>query len=253
MALLEVNNLCISFGGLRAVDDFHISIEKGELHGLIGPNGAGKTTVFNLLTGVYTPNEGIIRLDGKDITGHKTMEINHDGIARTFQNIRLFHQMSILDNVKAALENQYQYSLLESLTHLGRYGKVEKEMTARAMDLLKVFGLDKDPDLLSSNLPYGQQRKLEIARAMATDPKLLLLDEPAAGMNPNETKELMDTIELIRDKFGITILLIEHDMKLVSGICEKLTVLNFGRILAEGDTKTVLSNTEVVKAYLGDE
>ena len=140
MALLEVNNLCISFGGLRAVDDFHISIEKGELHGLIGPNGAGKTTVFNLLTGVYTPNEGIIRLDGKDITGHKTMEINHDGIARTFQNIRLFHQMSILDNVKAALENQYQYSLLESLTHLGRYGKVEKEMTSRAMDLLKVFG-----------------------------------------------------------------------------------------------------------------
>ena len=232
MALLEVNNLCISFGGLRAVDDFHISIEKGELHGLIGPNGAGKTTVFNLLTGVYTPNEGIIRLDGKDITGHKTMEINHDGIARTFQNIRLFHQMSILDNVKAALE---------------------KEMTARAMDLLKVFGLDKEPDLLSSNLPYGQQRKLEIARAMATDPKLLLLDEPAAGMNPNETKELMDTIELIRDKFGITILLIEHDMKLVSGICEKLTVLNFGRILAEGDTKTVLSNPEVVKAYLGDE
>ena len=223
MALLEVNNLCISFGGLRAVDDFHISIEKGELHGLIGPNGAGKTTVFNLLTGVYTPNEGIIRLDGKDITGHKTMEINHDGIARTFQNIRLFHQMSILDNVKAALENQ------------------------------KVFGLDKEPDLLSSNLPYGQQRKLEIARAMATDPKLLLLDEPAAGMNPNETKELMDTIELIRDKFGITILLIEHDMKLVSGICEKLTVLNFGRILAEGDTKTVLSNPEVVKAYLGDE
>ena len=155
-------------------------------------------------------------------------------------------ELSILDNVKAALENQYQYSLLESLTHLGRYGKVEKEMTARAMDLLKVFGLDKEPDLLSSNLPYGQQRKLEIARAMATDPKLLLLDEPAAGMNPNETKELMDTIELIRDKFGITILLIEHDM-------EKLTVLNFGRILAEGDTKTVLSNPEVVKAYLGDE
>lgn len=253
MALLEVNNLCISFGGLRAVDDFSLHIEKGQLYGLIGPNGAGKTTVFNLLTGVYQPNEGRIILDGKDITGHKTIEINQDGIARTFQNIRLFHQMPVIDNVKAALENQYHYSLFESLTHLGRYREVEKEMNEKAMELLKVFSLDGYADTLASNLPYGQQRKLEIARAMATNPKLLLLDEPAAGMNPNETEELMKTIQLIRDRFGITILLIEHDMKLVGGICERLTVLNFGRILCEGPTKEVLNNPEVIKAYLGDE
>lgn len=253
MALLEVSHLSISFGGLRAVDDFNLTIEKGELYGLIGPNGAGKTTVFNLLTGVYRPNEGIIKLDGKDITGHKTMEINRDGIARTFQNIRLFHQMSVADNVKAALENQYPCSLFESIMHLGRYSKTEKEMNDEAMDLLRVFALEQYAGYLASNLPYGQQRKLEIARAMATKPKLLLLDEPAAGMNPNETKELMDTISLIRDKFGITILLIEHDMKLVAGICEKLTVLNFGRVLAEGKTKEVLSNPEVIKAYIGDE
>ncbi len=224
MALLEVNNLCISFGGLRAVDDFHLTIEKGQLYGLIGPNGAGKTTVFNLLTGVYTPNEGRIILDGQDITGHKTIEINQDGIARTFQNIRLFSQMSV---------------------HLGKYRRVEKEIGDRAMELLKVFDLDRFSETLASNLPYGQQRKLEIARAMATNPKLLLLDEPAAGMNPNETAELMKTIQLIRDKFGITILLIEHDMKLVGGICERLTVLNFGRVLCEGPTREVLSNPEV--------
>lgn len=252
MALLEVNNLCISFGGLRAVDDFSLTIEKGELYGLIGPNGAGKTTVFNLLTGVYKPNEGRIILDGNDITGHKTAEINRDGIARTFQNIRLFHQLPVIDNVKAALEHQYSYSLFESLTHLGKYKSVEEEMTAKAMELLKVFKLDSFADTLASNLPYGQQRKLEIARAMATNPKLLLLDEPAAGMNPNETAELMDTIQLIRDKFGITILLIEHDMKLVGGICEKLTVLNFGRVLCQGETKEVLNNPEVIKAYLGE-
>ena len=252
MALLEVNNLCISFGGMRAVDDFHLTIEKGQLYGLIGPNGAGKTTVFNLLTGVYTPNEGRIILDGQDITGHKTIEINQDGIARTFQNIRLFSQMSVIDNVKAALENQYSYSLFDSLTHLGKYRRVEKEIGDRAMELLKVFDLDRFSETLASNLPYGQQRKLEIARAMATNPKLLLLDEPAAGMNPNETAELMKTIQLIRDKFGITILLIEHDMKLVSGICEKLTVLNFGRVLCQGDTKEVLNNPEVITAYLGE-
>lgn len=253
MALLEVNNLSISFGGLQAVGDFSLTIEKGELYGLIGPNGAGKTTVFNLLTGVYKPDEGRVVLDGVDITGHKTAEINRDGVARTFQNIRLFHQMPVIDNVKAALENQYSYSLFDSLTHLGKYKTVEKEMNDRAMELLSVFSLDQYADYLASNLPYGQQRKLEIARAMATNPKLLLLDEPAAGMNPNETGELMDTIQLIRDKFGITILLIEHDMKLVSGICEKLTVLNFGRVLCQGSTKDVLNNPEVIKAYLGDE
>ncbi len=252
MALLEVNNLCIAFGGLRAVDDFNLNIEKGELYGLIGPNGAGKTTVFNLLTGVYKPNEGIIRLDGEDITRKSTIEINHAGIARTFQNIRLFKDMSVLDNVKVGLTERFKYSTIEGILHLGKYRKVEKEMDQEAEKLLKVFDLDGEKDTMASNLPYGKQRKLEIARAMATNPKLLLLDEPAAGMNPNETKELMDTIALVRREFDMTILLIEHDMKLVSGICEKLTVLNFGRVLCEGNTKEVLSNPEVIKAYLGE-
>lgn len=252
MALLEVNNLCIAFGGLRAVDDFNLNIEKGELYGLIGPNGAGKTTVFNLLTGVYKPNEGIIRLDGEDITRKSTIEINHAGIARTFQNIRLFKDMSVLDNVKVGLTERFKYSTIEGILHLGKYRKVEKEMDQEAEKLLKVFDLNGEKDTMASNLPYGKQRKLEIARAMATNPKLLLLDEPAAGMNPNETKELMDTIALVRREFDMTILLIEHDMKLVSGICEKLTVLNFGRVLCEGNTKEVLSNPEVIKAYLGE-
>ncbi|WP_026488591.1 ABC transporter ATP-binding protein [Butyrivibrio sp. XBB1001] len=252
MALLEVNNLCISFGGLRAVDDFNMKIEKGELYGLIGPNGAGKTTVFNLLTGVYKPNEGIIRLEGQDITRKSTTEINHAGIARTFQNIRLFNQMSVLDNVKVGLAERYKYSTLEGILHVGRYRKVEKEMDKEAERLLAVFDLNKEKDLLASNLPYGKQRKLEIARAMATNPKLLLLDEPAAGMNPNETKELMETIALVRRDFDMTILLIEHDMKLVSGICEKLTVLNFGRVLCQGETKEVLAHPDVIKAYLGE-
>lgn len=252
MALLEVNNLCISFGGLRAVDDFSITIEKGELYGLIGPNGAGKTTVFNLLTGVYKPNEGIIRLDGEDITRKSTIQINHAGIARTFQNIRLFKNMPVIDNVKVGLNERFKYSPLEGILHLGKYRKVEKEIDDEAMRLLKVFDLDGERNTLAANLPYGKQRKLEIARAMATNPKLLLLDEPAAGMNPNETKELMDTIALVRKEFDMTILLIEHDMKLVSGICEKLTVLNFGRVLCQGETKEVLSNPEVITAYLGD-
>ena len=253
MALLEVKNLSISFGGLRAVDNFNLNIEKGELYGLIGPNGAGKTTVFNLLTGVYKPDEGFIKLDGKDITGHRTVEINKDGIARTFQNIRLFKQLSVLDNVKAGLHNHHSYSTLTGIFRLPKYWKTEKEMNERAMEILKVFGLDVHADRLASNLPYGPQRKLEIARAMATEPKLLLLDEPAAGMNPNETQELMDTIQFVREHFDMTILLIEHDMKLVSGICERLTVLNFGQILTEGKTSEVLNNPEVIKAYLGDE
>ena len=252
MALLEVNHLNISFGGLHAVDDFHVSIEKGQLYGLIGPNGAGKTTIFNLLTGVYKPDEGIINLDGQDITGKSTIDINKAGIARTFQNIRLFHQMSVLDNVKAGLHNHHTYSTIEGILRLPRYYKVEKEMDEEAMELLKVFGLDNECDFKASNLPYGKQRKLEIARALATEPKLLLLDEPAAGMNPNETEELMETIEIVRKRFGVTVLLIEHDMKLVSGICERLTVLNFGHMLAEGPTSEVLSNPEVIKAYLGE-
>ena len=252
MALLEIKNLGISFGGLRAVDDFSITIEKGQLYGLIGPNGAGKTTIFNLLTGVYKPNMGTIRLDGMNITGKKTMEINRAGVARTFQNIRLFKELTVLDNVKAGLHNQYSYSTVAGILRLPKYFKVEKTMDEKAVELLKVFDLDKEKDYLASNLPYGKQRKLEIARALATNPKLLLLDEPAAGMNPNETKELMDTIRFVRDNFDMTILLIEHDMKLVSGICEKLTVLNFGQVLAQGNTVDVLNDPEVIKAYLGE-
>ena len=252
MNMLEVKDLGISFGGLRAVDDFHISIKKGELYGLIGPNGAGKTTVFNLLTGVYVPDSGSIRLDGTDITGKKTMDINKAGIARTFQNIRLFKEQSVLDNVKIGLHNQMQYSTLTGIFRLPKYFQTEKAMNDRAMELLKVFDLDGEADFLSSNLPYGKQRKLEIARALATNPKLLLLDEPAAGMNPNETMELMDTIHFVRDKFDMTILLIEHDMKLVSGICEELTVLNFGQVLAQGKTSDVLNDPQVIKAYLGE-
>lgn len=251
MALLETKNLGISFGGLRAVNEFAISVEKGELYGLIGPNGAGKTTIFNLLTGVYQPDEGAILLDGVNLTGKKTIDICKAGVARTFQNIRLFHDMPVLDNVKVGLHNHYPYSTLEGILRLPRYHKVEKEMNEKAMELLKVFGLEEYADYQAENLPYGQQRKLEIARAMATDPKLLLLDEPAAGMNPNETKELMDTIRFVRDHFDMTILLIEHDMKLVSGICEKLTVLNFGEVLAQGETQEVLNDPEVIKAYLG--
>ncbi len=252
MALLEVKNLGISFGGLRAVDDFSLTIEQGCLYGLIGPNGAGKTTVFNLLTGVYKPTQGIIYLDGTDITGKKNIEINQSGIARTFQNIRLFKDLSAIDNVKVGLHNQRKYSTIEGLLRLPKYRKVEKELQESAMELLKVFDLDQEADILASNLPYGKQRKLEIARALATNPKLLLLDEPAAGMNPHETQELMDTIRFVRDHFHMTILLIEHDMRLVSGICEELTVLNFGRILCQGKTADVLSDPEVIKAYLGE-
>lgn len=252
MALLDVKNLSISFGGLRAVDDFNIQIEQGQLYGLIGPNGAGKTTVFNLLTGVYKPTEGIITLDGENITGRKTIEINKAGIARTFQNIRLFKELTVLDNVKAGLHNGHSYSTLAGILRLPAYRKTEKEMDEKAMELLKVFELDKESDFLAANLPYGKQRKLEIARALATNPKLLLLDEPAAGMNPNETLELMETIHFVRDQFHMTILLIEHDMKLVSGICEELTVLNFGRVLTQGKTTDVLNDPQVIKAYLGE-
>ena len=252
MALLEVKNLSISFGGLRAVDDFNIEIEKGCLYGLIGPNGAGKTTIFNLLTGVYKPDEGIIRLNAQDITRHKTIDINKAGIARTFQNIRLFKELSVLDNVKVGLHNHNPYSALTGILRLPKYYKVEKQMNEEAMELLKVFDLDGEAQTLASNLPYGKQRKLEIARALATKPTLLLLDEPAAGMNPNETQELMNTIRFVREHFDMTILLIEHDMRLVSGICEKLTVLNFGRVLCQGETNGVLNNPEVIKAYLGE-
>ena len=252
MAMLEVKNIGISFGGLKAVDNFSLTIEKGQLYGLIGPNGAGKTTVFNLLTGVYKADHGSIFLDGKELTGKNTIEINQAGIARTFQNIRLFKELSVLDNVKVGLHNHHPYSTIEGIFRLPHYYTVEKEMNARAMELLKVFDLDKECNYKASNLPYGKQRKLEIARALATDPKLLLLDEPAAGMNPNETAELMDTIRFVRDHFDMTVLLIEHDMKLVSGICEKLTVLNFGQVLTQGQTSEVLNDKRVITAYLGE-
>ena len=252
MAMLEVNHLAIQFGGLRAVDGFNVSIEKGQLYGLIGPNGAGKTTIFNLLTGVYKPTEGIIKLDGQDITGKSTIEINKAGIARTFQNIRLFKDMPVLDNVKVGLHNHHSYSTLAGILRLPKYHKVEKEMNEKAMEILKVFDLDKEADTLAGNLPYGKQRKLEIARALATNPKLLLLDEPAAGMNPNETQELMDTLRFVQKHFDMTILLIEHDMKLVGGICEEVTVLNFGQVLAQGETSKVLKDPAVITAYLGE-
>ena len=252
MAMLEVKNLSIAFGGLKAVDDFHMTIEKGQLYGLIGPNGAGKTTVFNLLTGVYKPDTGSILLNEENITGKKTIDINRAGIARTFQNIRLFKDMSVLDNVKVGLHNHHVYSTVAGILRLPGYYRVEKEMNERAMELLKVFDLDKEAEYKASNLPYGKQRRLETARALATDPKLLLLDEPAAGMNPNETSELMETIRFVRDNFDMTILLIEHDMKLVSGICEKLTVLNFGQVLTEGDTADVLNDPQGITAYLGE-
>ncbi|MDD7429091.1 MAG: ABC transporter ATP-binding protein [Oscillospiraceae bacterium] len=250
--MLEVKQLSISFGGLKAVDGLNMTIGKGQLYGLIGPNGAGKTTVFNMLTGVYKPTSGSIILDGENITGKPPAQINCCGIARTFQNIRLFSNMSVLDNVKVGLHNRMKYSVIEGALRLPRYFKAEREMNSRAEELLKVFGLEGEKEQLASNLPYGKQRKLEIARALATDPKLLLLDEPAAGMNPNETASLMDTIRFVRDNFDMTILLIEHDMKLVSGICEEITVLNFGQELAQGVTSEVLQNPAVVTAYLGE-
>lgn len=252
MAMLEVKGLGISFGGLKAVNNFDISIEKNELYGLIGPNGAGKTTVFNLLTGVYKPDTGSIVLDGENLAGKSCVQINKAGIARTFQNIRLFNELTVLDNVKAGLHEHYQYTTLDGIFRTPKFRRMEKAMDEKALALLKVFDLDGEATTKASNLPYGRQRKLEIARALATEPKLLLLDEPAAGMNPSETEELMETIRLVRDQFDMTVLLIEHDMKLVSGICDRLTVLNFGQVLVQGETSAVLHNPEVVKAYLGD-
>ena len=250
--ILKAEHLGITFGGLKAVSDFNMTINSGELVGLIGPNGAGKTTVFNLLTGVYQPTEGEFFLDGERMNGKKTYQVVRAGIARTFQNIRLFKDMPVLDNVKVGLHNHHPYSTLTGILRLPKYYKVEKEMNERAMEILRVFDLDKEADTLAGNLPYGKQRKLEIARALATEPKLLLLDEPAAGMNPNETQELMDTIRFVREHFDMTVLLIEHDMKLVGGICEELTVLNFGQVLIQGETSAVLKDPTVITAYLGE-
>ena len=252
MALLEVKNLGISFGGLRAVDNFSLKIEKGQLYGLIGPNGAGKTTIFNLLTGVYKPTDGSFMFDGEELAGKSAIDINKKGIARTFQNISLFGNMSVLDNVKVGLHNSESTNLFDSIFRTPKYRKEEKNITEKALELLDVFGLKEEANFKASNLPYGKQRKLEIARALGTNPKLLLLDEPAAGMNPAETAELMETIALVRNKFGISILLIEHDMSLVMGICERLVVLEYGRVIADGLPDEVVHNPRVVSAYLGE-
>ncbi len=252
--ILETKNLSISFRGLKAVSQFNVKIKKGQLYGLIGPNGAGKTTIFNLITGVYKPTEGEIIFCGKNVTNSSQMVMNRLGVSRTFQNIRLFNNMSVINNVMVAMSNlpEYRCSILTSILRLPHYFKNYNALRNKAKELLDVMGLLDVRNELSSNLPYGMQRKLEIARALASNPKLLLLDEPAAGMNPEETQELMDTIRFIRDHFQVTILLIEHDMKLVSGICEELTVLNFGEVLLTGETKKVLNDPRVVKAYLGD-
>ena len=250
--VLDVQELGIDFGGLTAVNDLNMQVYDGEIVGLIGPNGAGKTTVFNLLTKVYKPTRGKIYFDGKDTAGKSVVDINKAGIARTFQNIRLFGNLTVLDNVKTGFHNVIPYSPITAILRLPKYFASEKEINEKAMDLLKIMELDKYADYKASNLPYGAQRRLEIARALATNPKLLLLDEPAAGMNPQETAELMDMIRFVRDHFKIAVLLIEHDMKLVMGICERITVLNYGMMLAQGTPEEIQSNPEVIKAYLGD-
>ncbi|MBQ2792497.1 MAG: ABC transporter ATP-binding protein [Oscillospiraceae bacterium] len=251
--VLRTENLGISFGGLKAAQNVNIEIKKKQLYGLVGPNGAGKTTVFNMLTGVYRPTTGKFFLDGEDLTGKSQEVINHKGIARTFQNIRLFNNMTVIRNVLVGLHNQPEFkcSMIESMLRLPRHFDCEKRMRARAKEILRIVDLENERNILSCNLPYGKQRKLEIARALATNPKILLLDEPAAGMNPHETEDLMNIITRIRDEFDMTILLIEHDMKFVSGLCDEVTVLNFGTILAQGETKAVLNDPEVIKAYIG--
>ena len=251
--LLKAENVSEVFGGLKAVDDFNIYINKGELIGLIGPNGAGKTTAFNLITGVYRPTTGEITFDGQSIVGLKPYQITQRGITRTFQNIRLFSELSVLDNVKIAYHCHVKYGLLESVLRMGRYFSEEAEIEEESLKLLKIFKLDEHAYEVAKNLPYGAQRRLEIARALAAKPKLLLLDEPAAGMNPQETHELMEMIQWIRKQFGLTVLLIEHDMSLVMGICERIYVLEYGIIIASGTPEEIQNNPEVIRAYLGAE
>ena len=251
--LLKAENVSEVFGGLKAVSDFDFFINKGELVGLIGPNGAVKTTAFNLITGVYQPTTGTIEFDGKSIVGLKPYQITQRGIARTFQNIRLFSELSVLDNVKIAFHSHVKYSVAEAVLRLGRYFSEEKDTEEKSMKLLKIFKLDGKAHEMAKNLPYGAQRRLEIARALAAQPKLLLLDEPAAGMNPQETQELMEMIRWIRKEFGLTVLLIEHDMSLVMGICERIYVLEYGMIIAKGTPAEIKSNPEVIRAYLGGE
>ena len=252
--VLRTENLGISFGGLKAVQNLNLEVKNQEIYGLIGPNGAGKTTIFNMLTGVYLPTEGTFYLCGQELKGMRQDLINRHGIARTFQNIRLFNNMSVIRNVLVGLHNREEFRCnpVQSIFRLGHHFDTEEAMRIKAKELLSIFDLLEERNQLACNLPYGKQRKLEIARALATNPKLLLLDEPAAGMNPQETAELMETIRLIRDRFDMTILLIEHDMNLVSGICDRLTVLNFGTVLAQGYVSDVLHHPDVIKAYLGE-
>jgi len=252
MPLLETKNVTIRFGGLTAVSDFNLTIEPHELVGLIGPNGAGKTTIFNMLTGVYRPNEGAIFVNGKATRNCKPYDITALGVARTFQNIRLFKELTVLDNVKIGGHIHYKYSSASAVLHTNRFHEAESIAEADAIELLRIFNLDKRAQFYARNLPYGDQRRLEIARAMAVRPKLLLLDEPAAGLNTGETIELMEKIHEIRDRFNLTILLIEHNMELVMGICERIVVLNFGKTIAHGTPEQVRSNPVVIEAYLGE-
>ena len=251
--LLKVDNVSMVFGGLRAVSNLSMHIDEGELIGLIGPNGAGKTTAFNMITGVYTPTEGKVYFNGQQSSGKKSYQVTQMGMARTFQNIRLFSELSVIDNVKIAYNMHVTYNLADAIVRDGKYLSEEDYITQKAMDLLKIFHLEEEVHEVAKNLPYGKQRRLEIARALATEPKLLLLDEPAAGMNPQETKELMEMIRWIRKEFNLSILLIEHDMGLVMGVCERIYVLEYGMKIAEGTPEEIKHNKRVIEAYLGEE
>ncbi len=248
---LDIRDLTMVFGGLRAVSEFTMDVPRGGLYGLIGPNGAGKTTVFNMITGIYTPTSGEIRFEGQAISDRAAFQITRMGIARTFQNIRLFQNLTVLDNVRIAFHTHSGYNLVEAISRLGRFGRQERALTERAQDLLAVFGLQDRQLEIARNLPYGEQRRLEIARALAAEPRLLLLDEPAAGMNPTESETLMGLIRFIREEFNLTILLIEHQMRVVMGICEWITVMDFGQVIARGTPDEIRNNEDVIVAYLG--
>jgi len=250
-SILEIQELSIQFGGLRAVNNFDLALKPHDLQGLIGPNGAGKTTVFNMITGVYLPTTGKIFIKGLEVTGLEPHEINHLGVARTFQNIRLFPSLSVLDNVRIAYHTHAGYSFVDGVLHNARFQHKEREMIEKAQDFLAVFNLQDRQGWIARNLPYGEQRRLEIARALAAEPQLLLLDEPAAGMNPAESSSLMDLIHFIRERFDLTILLIEHQMRVVMGICETITVMDFGEVIARGNPQAIQSNPKVIEAYLG--